>query len=143
MLTNLRKVPGTAMDHLAKLKGVAETNLDATAEFPERKGYDAGKVFVVLSMDATGRLARIEFFATPKMKEKTAQYDYSDFQQVADGAWIPCLHQGIFNNAGVEARETVRVDNLSVNKPIPQNLFVAGPFFKGIEFAGSFEDIYK
>ena len=143
MLINLRKVPGTPMDHLARLKGVAETNLAATAEFPERKGYDAGKVFVVLSMDTTGRLARIEFFATPQMKDKTAQYDYSEFQQVAGSVWIPCLQQGILNNAGVEARETVRVDNLSVNKPIPQNLFVAGPFFQNVEFVDSFDGIYR
>ncbi len=142
MLTNLRKVPGTAMDHLMRLKGVSETALEPTAEFPERKGYDAGKVFVVLSADATGRLARIEFFSTPQMKDKTAQYDYSDFQQVAEGVWIPCLHQGVMNNAGLEARETVRVDNLSVNKPIPANLFIAGPFFKEVEFVDDFWKIY-
>ena len=100
MLINLRKVPGTAMDHLMKLKGIAETNLEATAEFPERKGYDAGKLFVVLSMDTTGRLARIEYFSSPAMKEKTLQCDYSDFQQVAGGAWIPCLHQGILKSRG-------------------------------------------
>ena len=134
MLIQLHKVPGTVMDHLMKLKGVTETSMEATPDFPERKGYDTGKLFVVLSMDKLGRLARIEFYATPEMKSKTAQYDYSDFQEVAGGAWIPCLHQAILNNAGVEARETVRVDNLSVNTPIPANLFVAGPFFQGVKF---------
>ena len=43
MLINLRKVPGTAMEHLMKLKGIVETNLEATAEFPERNGYDVGE----------------------------------------------------------------------------------------------------
>jgi hypothetical protein len=143
MLTNLRKVPGTPMDHLVKLKGVAETNLEATAEFPERKGYDTGKLFVVLSMDATGRLARIEFFATPEMKETTLQCDYSDFQQVAGGSWIPCLHRSFLKMAGMESKETTRVDNLSVNQPIPANLFVAGPFFKDVEFVDSFDAIYR
>ncbi len=143
MLIQLRKVPGTAMDHLMKLKGISETGLSATAEFPERKGYDTGKRFVVLSLDKTGRLARVEFYATPDMKNKTAQYDYSDFQEAAGGAWIPCLHQAVLNNAGVEAHETVRVDNLSVNTPVPANLFVAGPFFQGVKFVDEFGKIYE
>ena len=143
MLINLRKVPGTAMDHLMKLKGIAETNMEPTVEFAERKGYDTGKLFVVLSMDATGRLARIEFFSSPAMKETTLQCDYSDFQQVVGGAWIPCLHKAVLKIGGVESKETTRVDNLSVNQPIPPNLFVAAPFFKDVAFVDSFEEIYK
>ena len=142
MLTNLRKVPGTAMDHLLKLKGIAETNLEPTAEFTERKGYDTGRLFVVLSLDATGRLARIEYFSSPAMKETTLRCDYSDFQQVAGGLWMPCLHRSVLNLGGVETKETSRIDNLSVNQPIPPNLFVAGPFFKGVEFIDDFSKIY-
>lgn len=143
MLINLRKVPGTAMDHLMKLKGIAETNLEPTAEFAERKGYDTGKLFVVLSTDMTGRLARIEYFSSPAMKETTLQCDYSEFQPVAGGAWMPCLHRAILKMAGVESKETSRIDNLSVNQPIPPNLFVAEPFFKDVEFVDSFEEIYR
>ena len=143
MLINLRKVPGTAMDHLMKLKGVEETNLGATAEFPERKGYDTGKLFVVLSMDAAGRLVRIEFFSSPAMKEATLRCDYSDFQQVAGNAWIPCVHRSALNVGGVESKETTRVDNLSVNQPIPASFFVAGPFFQDVEFVDSFDEVYK
>jgi outer membrane lipoprotein-sorting protein len=143
MLINLRKVPGTAMDHLMKLRGIPETNLAATAEFPVRRGYASEKVFVVLSLDATGRLARIEFYATPEMKTKTGQYDYSAFQEALPGVWIPCLHQGTFRIAGVESKETSRVDNLSVNKPIAPNLFEPGPFFKGVEFVDDFGKIYE
>jgi len=143
MLINLRKVPGTAMDHLMKLKGIAETNMEPTVEFMERKGYDTGKLFVVLSMDATGRLARIEYFPSPAMKETTLQCDYSDFLQVAGGVWVPCLHRAVLKVGGVESKETTRVDNLSINKPIPSNLFVAGPFFKDVDFVDSFEAIYR
>ena len=143
MLINLRKVPGTAMDHLMKLKGIAETNIEATAEFPERKGYDAGKLFVVLSMDTTGRLARIEYFLSSAMRETTLQCDYSDFQQVAGGAWIPCLHRAVLKVAGVESKETSRIDNLSVNHPIPKNLFIAEPFFKKVCFEDDFDKIYE
>jgi hypothetical protein len=94
-------------------------------------------------MDATGRLARIEFFTTPQIKDKIAQYDYSDFRQVAGGMWIPCLYRAVLKVAGVESKETSRIDNLSVNQPIPANIFVAEPFFKNVEFVDNFEAIYK
>ena len=143
MLIQLRKIPGTAMDHLLKLKDAAETDLPATVEFPVRRGYDMSKLFVVLSMDATGRLARIEFFDSVTMKNKTGQYDYSAFQQAAEGVWFPCLHRGSIWFGGVETRETTRVDNLAVNQPVQQNLFVAAPFFKGVEFVDDFSRIYE
>ncbi|MFH0952866.1 MAG: hypothetical protein V1873_00900 [Verrucomicrobiota bacterium] len=143
MIINLRKVPGTAMDHLLKLRGVAEKDLDGTPEFPVRKGYETAKVFVVLSLDATGRLARVEFFTSPEMKDKTGQYDYSAFREVLPGVWIPCLHQGTFRIAGSESKETSRVDNLSVNQPIAPSLFDPGPFFKGVEFVDEFGKIYE
>ncbi|MBU1694624.1 MAG: hypothetical protein KJ726_00385 [Verrucomicrobia bacterium] len=143
MLIQLRKIPGTAMDHLMKIRDTAETDLPATEEFPVRRGYDMSKLFVVLSVDATGRLARIEFFDSAGMKNKTAQYDYSAFQQAADGAWIPCLHQGSLWFGGVETRETTRIDNLAVNQPVQPNLFVAAPFFKGVKFVDDFGLIYE
>ena len=98
---------------------------------------------MVLSMDATGRLARIEYFSSPAMKETILQCDYSDFQQVAGGAWISCLHRVVLKIAGVESKETTRIDNFSVNQPIPANIFVAEPFFKNVEFVDSFEAIYR
>jgi hypothetical protein len=143
MLINLRKVPGTAMDYLLRLRGVAETNLPATAEFPVRRGYATPKVFAVLSLDATGRLARLEFYATPEMKVRTAQYDYSAFQEAVPGVWIPCLHQGTLTVGGAESQETTRINNLSVNTPVAPALFVAAPFFKSVKFVSSFDEIYQ
>ena len=126
MLISLRKIPGTAMDHLLR-----------------RRGYAAAKTFVVLSLDASNRLIRVEFFATAEQRQKTAQYDYSAFQEVAPGAWIPCLHKGVFNLGGVESYETTRVNNLAVNQAIPPKLFDHDLFFQKVEFVGSFEEIYK
>ncbi len=143
MLIGLRKVPGTAMEHLLRLRGVAETNLPGTDDFPVRRGYSAEKVFVVLSLDKEGRLARVEFFSGPDLKTQTARYDYSAFQEPIPGVWFPCLHQAVASLEGVESRETTRVNNLSVNTPIAPSLFVAAPFFKKVRFASSFEDIYK
>lgn len=143
MLRSLRKVPGTAMDHLLRLAGVSETELPATAEFPVRRGYDAGKLFAVLSTDASNRLARIEFYTSADQKTLTGQYDYSAFQEVAPGVWIPCLHQGAMRVAGQETRETTRVSNLSINTPIGNGLFIAAPYFKGVDFVDSFKTIYE
>jgi hypothetical protein len=143
MLVELRKVPGTAMDHLLRLRGAAETRLEPAPGFPVRRGYDQGKVFTVLSLDATGRLARIELFTGPDLRQKRAQYDYSAFQPAGEGVWIPCLHQAEFELNGETARETVRVDNLSVGRPIPPGLFVAAPFFKEVRFVDRFEDMYE
>ena len=37
---------------------------------------------------------------------------------------------------------SVQVDRYAVNKPVAASLFVADPFFKGVEFVDSFEAIY-
>mgnify|MGYP000079574565 CR=1 FL=1 len=142
MLFQLRKVPGTAMDHLFKLRGLAETNLPPEG-FAERKGYDAGRVFVVLCADATGRLARVEFYATPSLRDRTAVYDYSDFAAAAPGVWIPRRHEGRFRVGGAESAETVRVERLAVNEPIAPGLFRLANFFEDVRFVDRFEDIYR
>ena len=142
MQIQLRKVPGTAMDHLHRLQGLPETDIEATDEYPVRKGYRKGDLFVVLSLDAEQRLARIEFYRDEAMKERTAEYRYSSFKEVLPGAWIPLLSEGSMDAAGTTTRETSRVDNLVVNGPIAENLFVAGPFFKDVRFVDSFEKIY-
>lgn len=143
MLMQVRKVPATAMDHLFRLQGVTETNLEGATEFPVRKGYSVTNHFVVLSLDATGRLSRIEFFATAEMQKKTAQYDFCNFSEVAPGVWLASLHQGKVWIADIETRETTHFDNLIVNDPIPASLFDASLFFKGVEFAPDFVEIYQ
>ena len=143
MMTQLRKVPGTAMDHLMKIGDAPETALPSAEGFPVRRGYEKERLFVVLSMDPEDRLARIEFFDSPDMKNRTARYDYSAFQPAAGGAVISCLHQGAMWSGGVETRETVRISNLAVNQPIPASLFAAAPFFKGVEFVDDFGKIYE
>jgi len=142
MQIQLRKVPGTAMDHLHRLRDLPETDVEAEEGFPVRKGYRKGDLFVVLSLDAQDRLARIEFYRDETMSVRTAEYRYSAFTEAVPGAWIPTLSEGTMDNAGTITRETSRVDNLAVNGPIPENLFVAGPFFKRVKFVDSFEKIY-
>jgi len=141
MLNGLRKVPGTAMDHLLLLRGLAETNLPATAEFPIRRGYAGPNAFMVLSLDASNRLARVEFFSGPDLARRTVQYDYSAFQEVLPGVWIPCLHKCRVTLGDAVSRETTRVNNLVVDQPIPPKMFDPGLFFKQVEFVDRIEKI--
>ena len=142
-VNSLRKIPGTAMDHLLLLRGIAETNLLATAEFPVRRGYAGPKAFMVLSLDASNRLGRVEYFTAADQSQKTIQYDYSAFQEAVPGVWIPCLHKGVVTLGSVESRETTRVKNLAVNQIIPPKLFDAGLFFKQVEFVATLDEIFK
>ncbi|MBN1268874.1 MAG: hypothetical protein JXB04_04750 [Kiritimatiellae bacterium] len=143
MLIQLRKVPGTAMDHLMHVAEVAEVELPPEREGFERRGYDTGKVFAVLTADDKDRLVRIEFYASVDMKQRYARYDYSEFEEVAPGAWIPLLHEGLFNVGDIETRETTRISNLSVNTPVDPALFVAETYFEGVEFVRTFDEIYR
>jgi hypothetical protein len=139
----LVRVPGTAMEYLLRLQGMPETNLAATAEFPVRKGYQAAKWFSVVSLDASNRLTRIEFFDSADMRNRVACADYTEFLQPVEGVWFPCLHKIQFTKDGVTVTEVSRVTNLRVNTPVPADCFSLGPFFKNVKFVSSFEDIYK
>ena len=141
MLRNLRMVPGSAANMLEVLRGADETILEPTDEFPVRAGYDNGKAFAVLSLDAEGRLARFELFSSPAMTDRQTRTDFSAFQEVVPGAWIACLQQSQVTIGGMERTETTRVDNLEANGDIPAGLFEAAAFFPGVEFVDSFEKI--
>jgi len=141
-ITSLRNVPGTAMEHLMKLRGAEETELEPADGFPVRKGYQTERLFVVLSLDPQGRLARIEFYASSTMQQKNAQYVYSNFQEPVEGVWLSLLHEATLWMNDTEITETTRITNLAVNQPIAPSLFVPGNFFKGVDFVSRMEDIY-
>ncbi len=141
MLRNLRMVPGSAANLLGLLADAQEVALEPTAEFPVRAGYDNGKSFAVLSLDAQGRLARFELFSTPAMTDLQTRTDYSAFQEVAPGVWIACLQQSKVTLQGLERTETTRIDNVVANGEIPASLFIADGFFPGVEFVDSFDKI--
>lgn len=141
-LLSLRQVPGTPMDHLLRLRGVPEEELPATAEFPVRRGYLKEPVYVILSLDASNRLARVEFFEGSALGARTGLFEYGNFQEPLPGAWFPCLQKATLYAFGEETVETTRINQLAVNGPIPDNLFNAAPFFPGIAFTDNFEDLY-
>lgn len=143
MLRNLRMVPGSAANLLEVLKGAKEVMLEPTAEFPVRAGYDNGKSFAVLSLDAQGRLARFELYSSAALTDQLTRTDFSAFQEAAPGVWIACLQQAKVMVQGLERTETTRVDNLAANGEIPAALFQAEAFFPNVEFVDSFEKIVE
>lgn len=144
MLVSLRKIPGTAMDHLLRLKGAVEQVLEPAEEGMRQTAYNTENNYVILKFDKLSRLVAIDFFKTPDMTVKTASYRYSDFQEVGTGAWIPLHHEASLTLEDKNTvSETVQIDRFIANQPIAVSLFNPEAFFdKGIDFVDSFERIY-
>ncbi len=141
-LDSLRNVPGTPMEHLVKLRGIADEELEGDETYPVKRGYQAEKVYAVLSLDAEGRLALIEFFASANRKIKTAEYRYRGFVEATPGVWVSGLIEATLWINRDEIRETSRLSNLTVNEPVAASLFVPDNFFEGVEFTSRLEEIY-
>ncbi len=136
-----KSIPGTAMEHLLRLKGVPEIELDGSADHLVRRAYQAEHVFVVLSADGQGRIARIEFFKDSGMASRIALYQFDNFVHVTNDCWLAARHQAEVNIEGGIVRETRRFDNLQVNQPIADGLFEPGAFFKDVEFVSDFSKL--
>ena len=133
-LIELRRLPGTAMDHLLRLKGVEEQPLPGTPEFPVRAGYQTARNFVVLCADGESRLVQVEFYRTSAMDERIGRYVYSSFSEPLPGVFFAGLIRGEFSDMGLQLTETVRISSLAVNEPVSPMLFVPGAFFENVEF---------
>jgi len=144
MLMSLHKIPGTAMDHLLRLKGHDEQLLDP-AEGMSRTAYITANNYVVLRFDNLTRLIAIDFFKSPDMTVKTASYHYSDFSEAAPGVWIPLLHEATLSlENGKTFSETVHIDRFIANQPVAVSLFNPTAFFdKEVDFVDSFAKIYS
>lgn len=140
---SLRKVPGSPMDVLLLVKDAEETALKSTEEYAMRKGYATENAFAVLSLDEQQRLVHAEVYRSAEMKYRTAEYEYLQYEEVLPGVELPRLHKINVSVEGVERDEETRFTNVKVNEPIPERLFVPGPFFRDIEFVDEFEAIYK
>lgn len=143
MTRNLRMVPGSAANVLEMLDGATEVKLEGTERFPIRAGYDNGKSFAVLNLDEKGRLARFEIFSTPAMNDLNTCTDFSAFQEILPGTWLPCRQQTQVTLDGVKRMQVTRIDNVVANGELPASLFVADAFFPGVEFVNAFEKIME
>jgi len=143
MQISLHLVPGTAMDHLLRLKGLEETVLEPTEGAAKRVGIQAESKYVVLRFDQMDRLVGIDFFETKAMAAKLATYEYSDFSEVIPGTWIPFTHRATVYGDGREFSEVMKVDSFVANKPIAESLFIPASFFdKNIDFVDDFAKIF-
>ncbi len=141
-LIQVRRVPATADEHLMRLQGLPETVLPPEGLFSVRCGYAAlpPHPFTVLSLDATGRLARLEFFDTPACTNRLLVVSYAGWQEVKPGIWIPCLQKTQARaRAGTDVSETVRVNGLVVNERIESGTFDAPNQAAGVQFGNTDE----
>lgn len=141
MLGNLRSVPGSPEMALRQLVDATEVPLEPAGDALVRTGYDNGKTFTVLSLDAQGRLSRLEVFISSTMHESLARTDFSAYREVLPHVWIACIQKTQATRSGVIRTETLRVVNLEVNGELPATLFNPDAFFKGVTFVDSFDKI--
>ncbi len=141
-LTSLRQVPGTAMDHLLRLRGFPEEALPAAEGLPTRVAVKRDDRVAVLGLDAQGRLARFELFTDPGLAAAVARYDYENFVEPLPGVWFATLQRAGLRQGREEAVETTRLSNLQVNQPIPDPMFRHETFFEGVVFTDNLDDLY-
>lgn len=142
MAISLRLVPGTAMDHLLRLKGLDETTLPSE-DSAKRVGLQTENKFVVLLFDDQDRLIGIDFFKTTNQNNKIASYTYQDFAEPVAGVWVPFTHKASIYGDGVQFDEVVKVDRFIANKPVAQSLFIPASFFdKTVDFVDDFAKIF-
>ncbi len=136
-LVQLRKTPGTAEEHLARIRALPETVLSPTDDFPVRRGYAAPPPhpFTVLSLDATGRLARLEFFDSASCTNRLLAVFYSGWKEAKPGIWVSCLQKTQARGRdGTDVSETLRVGGLEVNDPIDPAEFDIAKQAVGVTF---------
>jgi hypothetical protein len=141
-LISLRQVPATPLEHLLRLRGVAEQDLPDAPGFPVRRGYLKDNVYAVVSLDASNLLRRIEFRQGGAEGAPVAQYDYENLVEPVPGAWFYTLQRATLWQGAATARETTRIGQLQVNQPIPENLFVPATFFPDVKFTDDLDEIY-
>lgn len=125
-LVQLRKLPGTADDHLMRLRDVQEIMLDPSDRFPKRRAYAPPEPhpYTLLSVDAQGRLALLEFFSSQDREKRLLRTEFSGWREVLPDVWIPIVHKTeAFPGEGKTIHETLRVSALKVNTPLPSDLF--------------------
>lgn len=141
-LTSLRQVPGTAMDHLLRLRGFPEEALPGTELFPTRIAIRRDERVAVLGLDAQGRLARFELFTDASLATPIARYEYENFIEPIPGVWFATIQKAGLRQGREEAVETTRLSNLQVNQLIPDPLFRHDTFFEGVAFTDNLDELY-
>lgn len=142
MLVGLRVVPGANLELLEPLCGLPEEVLEAPKSGGARFGYEAPSgTYSVLQLDAEGRWVAMEVYGSCAMTDRQAFATYSDFLEVAPGAWLACRQESEIRLNGISATESVRLTQVRANIEIPASTFDGAAFFPGLEFVDSFDKI--
>jgi hypothetical protein len=132
------------MRNILDLRALPEETLKGEGNCPVRRQYRAPQSRVVLSCDANDRLARLEFYRLNEPDTLMARYDYEDYREVAPGCWMPLVHRTLVRMPdGQEFKETTKIENLTVNKPVSDRLFARENFFPNVEFTDDFQKTYE
>jgi len=143
MLISLRRIPGTPMEHLLRLKDAEESSLGEGDHGGAMVGVSMKDRFGVMQLDAAGRLVQLDFYESKKRNSLLARYRYSRFQEVLPGVWVPFRHEAEMGVGVKKATETVRLDAYEVNGKLAEKLFDSSLFFdSGIDFIDDFTLIY-
>lgn len=136
-LIQLRRTPGTADEQLMRVRAYPEVVLPPLEGFAERRAYTppAPHPYTVLSLDATGRLARLEFFDSEAATNRLLKVEYGGWKEVQPGIWVSTLQKTEAKGRdGTQVAETLRVSNLAVNEPLDPGEFDAAVHGKGVRF---------
>jgi len=136
-LVQVRKTPGTADEHLMRLRGVQESALPPGDGFPVRRAFAPASPhpFTVLSLDTMGRIARLEFFEAAEQATRLLRTDFEGWREAKPGLWIACVQKtNARGRDGTKVTETLRVSGLVVNEPVDAANFDVGQQAPGVRF---------
>jgi hypothetical protein len=143
MLANLRKIPGTPMEHLFRLQGLPEKDAGHDAEADVRFfEYETDQVICVLSIDAQDRLTRLRLYTKQDRETPAVDISYRHQLEVLPGVWMAQLQVSEIRMGEIQTRETVRLSNLEINPELDASLFDASQYFpEAVEWVNRFEDL--
>ncbi len=138
-LIQVRRVPGTAEEQLLRLRGLPEIELPPLEGFPVRRGYrpPPPRPYTIVSLDAEGRVARVEYFEAENAAQPKLTTDYSGWLKTPEGVWLAAVQRSLARSPdGTEVVETLRLSGFAVNIEIEPERFDPARWAQGIRFQG-------
>jgi len=143
-IIELQKIPGSSEDILYRLVNLKPKELTGNDEFPTQLAYTTtNDINIIIFINDKKLIQKIHFFKNKELTKLTSTYEYSNFIEAIPDVFVPTTHRMTININDKERTETAKFSHYKANGPIPQSLFNAKPFFKGVEFVDSFKKIYE
>lgn len=134
-LANIRTIPGTPEHEVMAIPtNAVETILPPLPEYPLRASYTTDASVITVDIDSKDRICKLKVHDLADQNKELISVEYSNWTEAIPGIWIPKLVTTVSNSGSQSLTDTLRLDNISVNTPIPQGLFKPDAFFKGVDF---------